>query len=382
MPVEHSLLLQYYYIQYSYSNITTLNTRSQLSPSSPQRNSSPLSYPYSLSMAPIILSPNQPPDRFYKGGARISSLRSESPCSDRQPEDWVASTTCCSGCGASGLGMTTLPDGRLLADAVTQDPEAWLGADHVSRFGADTKLLVKLLDAGERLPVHAHPHADWARAHLGARHGKAETWYMLTGGEVWLGMKEDVSPEELLGHVQRQDMDLLRARMHRIPVEPHQAVYVPPGTLHAIGAGVLMVEVQEPEDLSVLCEWAGFAIDGAEDGHMGLGFQTALTAVDLRGRSVEEIAELVGRPGTLGPVLCEPAREYFELEHVKVSGTADSASGFAVLVVLEGELDLKTAAGSSVALKRGNTVVVPYSDGELTLQGSGDVLIARPPKAQ
>ena len=59
--------------------------------------------------------------------------------------------------------MTFLPDGRLFADVIAEQPEYWLGADHVRAFGADTKVLVKLVDPGQRLFVHAHPHADWAR---------------------------------------------------------------------------------------------------------------------------------------------------------------------------------------------------------------------------
>ena len=54
-------------------------------------------------------------------------------------------------------------------------------------FGADPRLLVKLLDAGQRLPVHAHPHASFAAVHLGTAHGKAGAWYIVEGGEIYLG---------------------------------------------------------------------------------------------------------------------------------------------------------------------------------------------------
>ena len=57
-------------------------------------------------------------------------------------------------------------------------------------------------------------------------------------------------------------------------------VLVPAGRLHAIGEGVLLLELQEPEDLSILLEWGGFALDGERDGHLGLGFDLALSAVD------------------------------------------------------------------------------------------------------
>ncbi|GKT39860.1 uncharacterized protein ColSpa_00041 [Colletotrichum spaethianum] len=77
------------------------------------------------------------------------------------------------------------------------------------------KLLVKLLDAGQRLPIHAHLHRDWAREHVGAAHGKAEAWYLLTPGYVYLGLKEDVSLEGLLDLVVRQDIDAMLGKMMR-----------------------------------------------------------------------------------------------------------------------------------------------------------------------
>lgn len=330
-------------------------------------------------MAPIVLPPNQPKDRFYKGGRQIDALRSTGPSDEFQPEDWVASTTCCNGCTDSKIGMTTLPDGRMLADAVASDSEYWLGKDHLAKFGIDTKLLFKLLDAGQRLPVHAHPHVDWARTHLNRNHGKAEAWYMLTGGNIHLGLKEDVSKEQLLKWVVEQDVEALLSRMHKIPVQPHQTVYVPPGMLHAIGEGILIVELQEPEDLSVLLEWKGFAIDGEKDGHLGLGFPTALTAVESNARSVEEMEKLVSGPTKSGPTVAEPSREYFRLDRSTIDGRHTLEAGFAIMVVLEGEITMSTPSCPEMALKKGATVVIPHGDGEFTLAGEGDVLVARPP---
>ena len=330
-------------------------------------------------MAPIVLPSNQPPDRLFTGGSRISALRSEPPCGARQPEDWIASTTCCFGCESSKLGMTTLPDGRVLAEAIAADPDAWLGAEHIRRHGVDTKLLLKFLDAGQRLPVHAHPHRDWAAKHIGRRHGKAEAWYMLTPGEIHIGLREDVSAEELLRVVETQDIDAILPKMHRIAVQPRQVVYVPPGMLHAIGKGILMVELQEPEDLSILVEWKGFEVDGPRDGHLGLGFPTALTAVDRKGRSDEEMAKLI-TTATVGSAAAKESEEYFVLERVPVSGAQKCAPGFAIMVVLEGTLVLKTDGGDKLDVKRGKTIVMPHGDGGFVLEGEGDVLIARPPQ--
>ncbi|KAK2595628.1 hypothetical protein QQS21_006675 [Conoideocrella luteorostrata] len=329
-------------------------------------------------MAPVILPANQPDNRIFAGGARLAAFRSDPQCSSRLGEDWIASTTCCF--GTAGIGYSRLPDGQLLHEAITADPEKWLGPDHLAKYGADTKLLVKLLDAGQRLPVHAHPHADWAKQHLGRNHGKAEAWYILTPGSVWLGLKETVQPDQLLSLVEAERGAELLDRMHKFDVVPHQTLYVPPGTLHAIGEGVMVVELQEPEDMSILCEWEGFDIDGKKDGHLGLGFPAALTGVDYRARTREQADLWVTRDLVSESVCSAESQEYFRLERVCVQGSADTAPGFAILIVLEGKISLQTSKSEPVSLAKGSTVVIAFEDGSIHLDGDADVLIARPPQ--
>lgn len=329
-------------------------------------------------MTVIVLPSNRPPERFYRGGRRITDFRGETPAGEREPEDWVGSVTTVA--GQERLGLTTLPDGRLLADAIAADPVGWLGAAHVERWGVDTRLLVKLLDAGQRLPVHAHPPGEFASRYLGRRHGKAEAWYILRGGEVHVGLIRDVTASELTGLLDRGGSEQMLGLLHRVTVTPGDVVYVPPGVLHAIGEGVLLVEVQEPEDLSILLEWAGFDLDGPRDGHLGLGYPVALQAVERRGRSADEIARLV-RPAGLGTsVLPAESEPYFRLERALVDGRVELAPGFAVLVVTDGALGLETVAGP-LELPRGTTAVASHSAGTLRLSGRGEVLACRPPAA-
>ncbi|KAL6897614.1 RmlC-like cupin domain-containing protein [Trichoderma evansii] len=329
-------------------------------------------------MAPIILPANQPANNFYAGGARISEFRSNPPCGSHEPEDWIASTTCCSGKG--NIGLSRLPDGTFLADAIASEPEKWLGPDHVANYGPDTKLLVKLLDAGQRLPIHAHPHVDWASKHLQRKHGKAEAWYILTPGSIWLSFREEVDPKDLLRIVEEEKGAELLERMHKIDVRPHQTVYVPPGVLHAIGEGIFIVEVQEPEDMSILCEWGGFDIDGKKAGHLGLGFETALTAVETKARTREEVLSLVTEANASESVFVAQSQDYFHLERVFVRDYSHCRRGFAILIVLDGDASLKTKSSHTSVLKKGSTVVIPHEDGEFILEGNADVVIARPPQ--
>lgn len=326
-------------------------------------------------MRPIVLPANQPADRFYAGGRRIAEFRGAGTPGGHEPEDWVASTTAVF--GQEPVGLTVLPDGRLLREAIAADPVAWLGTEHVARFGADPALLVKLLDAGQRLPVHAHPDVPFASTHLGLAHGKTEAWVALEPATVHLGFVRDVGADELGAWVDSQATDVMLGAMHAVDLAAGDAVLVPAGLPHAIGEGALVVELQEPTDLSILLEWSGFAIDGRVDGHLGLGFDVALEAVDRRGWAPAEIARLRGATAADDGDLLPAAAEFFRVERRTGDGTLEP--GLAVLVVVGGAGVLVTD-GAALEVRRGQTVLVPAAAGPVRLEGDGvQVLVCRPP---
>jgi mannose-6-phosphate isomerase len=322
---------------------------------------------------PIVLPSNRPADRFYRGGRRITDLRGDAPAGAHEPEDWIASTTHVF--GQTGVGETVLADGRTLRTAVEADPVGWLGERHVAAFGADTKLLTKLLDAGQRLPVHAHPDGAFAEQHLGHAHGKTEAWVVLKGGTVHLGLQRAVGEAELRELVDGQRTTELLDLLNPLQVEAGDAVLVPAGQLHAIGEGVLVLEVQEPEDLSILLEWSGFDIDGTEAGHLGLGFDLALRAVSRDPLDMTALDGLVARGIAAGSVLPAAADRFFSVERVPVTGDVRLPVGYAVVLVEHGEVAL-----DGVPLRTGFTVVVPAGAGEVEATGAGSLLVCRPPR--
>jgi mannose-6-phosphate isomerase len=295
--------------------------------------------------------------RFYSGGALLGRLRGEPEEDGSFPEDWVGSVTAASNPGRDEpeAGLSRVADGPLLRDLIDEDPEAWLGARHLERFGTSTGLLVKLLDAGERLPVHAHPGRAFAREHLGSQFGKTEAWIVLAtreeSSEVWLGLREAVEHERYREWIERQDSDALLGALNRVPVSAGDVVYVAAGTPHAIGAGALIAELQEPTDFSIVAEWEGFPIDPA-DAHLGIGWELALKAFDLAPRAVE-----LGLPAEAGA--------FFWADELP-----EPAGRFAILIVLEGEGEL---AGEAV--RAGDAFAVAASTGELEL--SGDLRVLR-----
>lgn len=291
--------------------------------------------------------------------------------------------------GADRAGLSALPDGRLLRDAIAADPVAYLGEAHTAEHGTDCALLVKLLDAGERLPVHSHPDQAFARSHLGLAHGKTEAWLIVeTRGEhptVWLGFREDVDPDVLAVLVDRQDRATMLDALNELTVAPGDCFFVPAGLPHAIGEGLLVVELQEPSDLSILLEWAGFDIDGRRDGHLGLGFEIALQNVRHAGVRGHELAELKRqlaaapeeRPGAR-TLLPPEASSFFRAERIRPAPAVSLEAAFSILVVVDGDGRLDTEGGT-VTLSRGESLLVPHSAGPGELTGSVDVIRCLPP---
>lgn len=337
-------------------------------------------------MRPLILPANQP-RQFYSGGASIAALRGAvdgaTDGGEFGPEDWVASVT--TRFGQPEAGLSALPCGRLLRDAVLARPGEWLGSEHVAAFGDSTALLVKLLDAGQRLPVHCHPSDDFARRHLGSRFGKTEAWIVVgTSGAnpvVYLGFRQDVAPETVAQWVSTQDCSTMLGALNEIPVRAGDTVLVPAGTPHAIGSGVFIVELQQPTDFSIMLEWEGFLAD-AENAFLGMDQQTALRVVNRSGFSGDTLSSLIRRTaerdGPRVPLLAEQAWEFFYAERLHPAGGVELPPSFGVLIVLDGS-GLVRYDGGTVDLRRGNTVVLPYAAGPARIEGAMVAVYCRPP---
>ena len=337
-------------------------------------------------MNPVELAPNQL-HHFYRGGEAIASFRGIPLTDDHAPEDWVGSTATMF--GANGAGLSPLPDGRLLRDAIAADPVGYLGPAHAARYGADPALLVKLLDAGERLPVHFHPDQAFARSRLGLAHGKTEAWLIVeTRGQrptVWLGFREDVDLDVLAGWVDCQERASMLDALNELTVGPGDCIFVPAGLPHAIGEGIFLVELQEPSDLSVLLEWTGFDVDGTRDGHLGLGFDVALESARLTAVRGDELTELKrqtaaapeSRPGAR-TLLSSAASSFFGAERLRPAPAVSLDPAFSILVVVDGDGRLETEGGT-VPLLRGESLLVPHAAGPGELTGSVDVIRCLPP---
>jgi mannose-6-phosphate isomerase len=324
---------------------------------------------------PQLLPPNVI-EHWYAGGPALAAWRGLPPVGERSPEEWIGATA--ARFGEPDRGPAHLADGSRLLDAVLADPIGWLGRDDGA--AGDTGVLVKLLDAGQRLPVHVHPTREYATHHLGCAYGKTEAWYVLEAAAdaaVWVGWREDVDRRRVRQLVDDQDADAMLALMHRIPVRPGDGVLVPGGTPHAIGAGVLLVEAQEPTDQSILLERTNTTASDAEV-FLGLDRDTALSVVDTA--ALADPATLTRHTravaARLVPVLPPAAAPYFRME--LLSAGAAVPAGFAVAVALAGSGAITPARGPRLDVTAGQTLVIPAACGDWGVDAGLELLVCRP----
>jgi len=134
--------------------------------------------------------------------------------------------------------------GQPLSELVAADPAGWLGPVVAARFGGQTPLLVKLLDAAQNLSVQVHPAAD-DPALAPDESGKPEAWIILDaepGAGIYLGLREHVTREAVEACL--RDGGGLDALLNFVPVQADDVFVVEAGVVHAIGAGVTLVEPQ------------------------------------------------------------------------------------------------------------------------------------------
>ena len=140
--------------------------------------------------------------------------------------------------------------GAPLAEVLPQLGASFIGKIPYERFGLELPLLIKFLDTAQWLSVQVHPddaYAHRAEAHTGF-HGKTEAWYILEGeGEIIYGLAQPATRQALASAIQQ---GALEGYLQREWVIPEQVVYVPAGTIHALGPGLLLYEVQQRSDLT------------------------------------------------------------------------------------------------------------------------------------
>jgi mannose-6-phosphate isomerase len=242
----------------------------------------------------------------------------------------------------------------------------WLGTRGISAKTGRFPLLVKLLDCSDWLSVQVHPHDDDPRLGAGEL-GKTEMWYVLDakpGAKIICGLRDGVNQAELAQAV--ADNRLLEC-LREVDVVVGDTFYIPAGTVHALGAGVLVAEIQQNSDTTYrLYDFGRVGLDGLP---RELHIEDSLRVI-----SYDQTSASYGKtPVSASNVWLELARsEYFVVEKGCVEGIwalLTSSVSFQILLVCAGDGCVEWHGGS-VPLSAGACYLLPASLGAYSLKGS------------
>jgi mannose-6-phosphate isomerase len=250
--------------------------------------------------------------RTYQGGKLLDQIEGKGKPKDSSfPEDWIGSTVEARNIGrehiSEGLAMVTSSEGESIAfrDLVANDQPYYLGSVVDTSAERNAKVrsmddipLVKYLDSSTRLHFQAHPTRAFAQERLGVPRGKTEAYVILeirdevSAPYIYAGFQRSPSREDLKSWIEKQDIDSIEACFDRIPVKPGDVFLLPGGRPHALGEGILMLEIMEPSDLAIRFEFerCGYVIP-EQARFMGRDIETALDAFNFEPVPPERIDE-------------------------------------------------------------------------------------------
>ena len=247
-----------------------------------------------------------------------------------------------------------------------------VGEEIFERYGEEFPLLVKYLDCNDKLSVQVHPNDELAME----RHqsfGKTEAWYVVDckpGAAIYLGFKDlNITREEYIAAVSESRLEPL---LNRIEVKPGDLFFIPAGTVHALGAGMEVVEVQQTSDVTYrIYDW-----DRVDASGKGRELHTALAvdAIDF-----EADAELLHRKynlptGSSAKVIESP---YFTMTLHDVAGELNldrsMLDSFIIYIAVMGDVTI-VADGVEESLREGEVVLIPAEVGDVDIKGNGRVM--------
>lgn len=207
---------------------------------------------------------------------------------DFYPEHWLCSAVRAINVPSEGEyeGVSRIKGdpGTYFSDALKEFPSQLLGGE------PELRVLVKIIDSAVRLPVQAHPDRAFSRRYFGSDHGKEEAWYIIDADKdarIYYGFKDGVTKEDLSAAIDKSetDPDAMTALTKYFVPKPGDVIYIPAKMVHAIGAGVTLIEVQEPTDFTVQPErfCADYRLTDREM-YLGLTKEQALECFDMEKR--------------------------------------------------------------------------------------------------
>ncbi len=301
------------------------------------------------------------------GGTKLKEVFGKPIESDITGESWELSTVK----GDISVVANGSLAGKSLQDLIDSNAEELLGKSVVERFGKEFPILIKFIDAKQDLSIQLHPNDALAKE----RHdsfGKTEMWYIMDAdpkAELIVGFNKDVSKEE---YAESIDNDTLLDLLNYEEVKEGDTFFINTGKIHAIGAGVMLAEIQQTSDVT----YRVFDFNRKDkDGNLReLHTELALDAVDYEkkddfkvsyGHEKNEVNTMVDCP-------------YFKTNFIELTENLDldttQRDSFTIFMCVGGEAKISTAEGE-VSIKSGETALLPASTQKISLQSSGAKLL-------
>lgn len=257
--------------------------------------------------------------------------------------------------------------GQTLAKVLKAHPE-YLGTKSAST--KELPILVKFIDAKQNLSVQVHPDDDYARANE-HQNGKTEMWYVVEaeeGASLTFGFAHPVTEELLRASVAAGTLD---KHLQKVSVHKGDLYYVPAGTVHGIGAGIILAEVQESSNVT----YRVYDYDRTDKNgrKRDLHFDRAVQVMNMRAApDTSQRKRLVQYyPGCAKELLCRS--KYFDVERIQLTISFSFSvleRSFQVLLCLEGAGEIRCNGDCSALLQKGDCLFIPAGAGECELTGA------------
>jgi mannose-6-phosphate isomerase len=289
----------------------------------------------------------------------------------------------CSVCGESWelsavpQDISVVENGFLKNNSLVELIEVYMGdlvGDKVyEKFGFDFPLLIKLIDANDDLSIQVHPNDELALQ----RHqsfGKTEMWYVLDakqGAGLISGFNKQTTKEEYVNNLNNKT---LKELLHRIPVTKGDVFFIPSGRVHAIGAGILLAEIQQTSDITYrIYDWDRVDANGkSRELHTDL----ALDAIDYKYYSDVKTAYKDKENEVVNLAKCQ----YFTTNRIKLTKVIErdyiDIDSFVIYICCNGAFDLVYNGNDKLEVSKGQTVLLPavFKNVKLVPKASAEVL--------
>ena len=292
---------------------------------------------------------------------------------------------------------STHPDGCSIVDsgAAAGKPLRTVLQEHPEYLGiyanpeGELPILIKLIDAKKDLSVQVHPDDAYAKQYENGQNGKTEMWYVLEAepdASLVYGFRHTMTPERL-----RQSLaeGTLEADLQSVPVSKNDAFLIPAGTVHAIGAGILLAEIQQSSNLTY--RLYDYNRTDANGNKRPLHIEKAVATVDYQqkplpeqNRTVEQHRVQARRRTALLeqylPLVEElieqvRARQHdFNNQMMAVAAAVSTTNAFAVLLCISGSGTMTAETGETLVFQKGQCVFLPADTTVKELSGTADLL--------